>query len=369
MDGTEKRDADDINSRIERLSETIDRIDEDILRLINQRLSAARKIGEAKKEKGGELPDRVREDAVLNRLSDLNTGPLGKKAMIHIFDEILASSRDIQKSVQVAFLGPKATYTHIAALKHFGREASYIPELGIRDIFRKVEKESCDYGVVPVENSIEGAVNLTLDLLFESDLKICAEIYHPISHDLLSKSGDTKDVRVIYSHPQAFAQCREWLRKHLPEIKLEDCSSTAFAAQRAAEDPDAAAIASSEAARIYGLQAAASAIEDFSRNVTRFLVIGKRSLRRTGNDKTSIIFATAHVPGALYRVLQPIAAAGINMLKLESRPTKYENWSYYFYVDLEGHVEDPNLRETLNMMRSLCQQLKHLGSYPWARED
>jgi chorismate mutase/prephenate dehydratase len=217
-----------------------------------------------------------------------------------------------------------------------------------------------------VENTIEGAVTYTLDLFSESNLKICAEIYQTISHDLLSKTGSIEDIRVIYSHPQAFAQCRRWLRQNLPKCVLADCSSTAEAARRASEEAGVAAIASREAAKLYKLEIVSSKIEDMSRNITRFLVIGKNEIRPTGRDKTSLMFVTSHVPGALYRVLQPIAEAGINMVKLESRPSRNENWSYMFFVDLEGHIADAQVKGTVEKMKSLCQFLRWLGSYPRA---
>ena len=359
--------TDGLDSNIDLLRVSIDEIDEKILNLINKRLLLAKQIGVIKKQKGEKVLDPARESNIINRLLSLNKGPLSKNALHHIFAEIIASSREVQKKEIVTYLGPEATFTHIAAMNYFGHTVSFIPQPTIRDIFGEVEKGACAYGVVPVENSIEGTVNYTLDLFFESDLKICTEIYHTISHDLLSKTDDLKDITKVYSHPHAFAQCRRWIGKHLPEAILEECNSTARAAQKASENPESAAIASSEAAQMYGLNVVASRIEDFSRNVTRFLVIGHDDIHRTGNDKTSIMFVTAHVPGALYKVLEPIAESGINMVKLESRPTKYENWNYFFFVDIEGHIEDPNVKETVERMKKLCIYIKHLGSYPRAK--
>ncbi|MDO9565653.1 MAG: prephenate dehydratase [Candidatus Desulfaltia sp.] len=346
---------------------SIDKIDMELLDLINKRLLLAKHIGTIKKQKGENVLDPARESNIINRLLSLNKGPLSKKALHNVFAEIIASSREVQKKETITYLGPEATFTHIAAMNHFGHTVSFVPQTSIRDIFGEVEKGACTYGVVPVENSIEGTVNYTLDLFFESNLKICAEIYHAISHDLLSKTGRLEDIRVIYSHPHVFPQCRKWIGKHLPDSVLEECSSTARAAQKALENPGSAAIASSEAAQMYGLNVVASRIEDFSRNVTRFLVIGHDDIHKTGNDKTSIMFVTAHVPGALYKALAPIAESGINMVKLESRPTKYENWNYFFFVDLEGHIEDPNVKETVDRMKSLCMYIKYLGSYPRAK--
>lgn len=367
MANSENPKNDDSTSKISSLRNSINDIDDNILDLINRRLLLAKEIGQIKELNNEPILDSARETTIIKRLSSLNKGHLSNNALHHIFTEIIAASREIQKPQLVTYLGPEATFTHIAAIKHFGRSVSFVPQPSIRDIFSEVEKGVCHYGVTPVENSIEGAVNYTLDLFFESNLKICAELYLNISLDLLSKTGNLDDIKVIYSHPQPIGQCRGWLRKNLPEIVPEECSSTAYAAQKAAENSEAAAIASSEAARLYNLQIVASKIEDFSKNITRFLVIGRDEIHMTGNDKTSIMFVTSHVPGALYRVLEPIAKSGINMLKLESRPTKHENWSYFFFVDLEGHIEDPKVQDTVSKMKSLCQYLKLLGSYPRAQ--
>ena len=351
---------------IDRLRNTIDEIDDKLLDLINQRLKHAKEIGKIKKQKREPIIDGSRESEILNRLASLNKGPIRNAALLHIFNDIIAESRQIQKTQVITYLGPEATFTHIAAMNHFGHSVTMIPQPSIRDVFNDVEKGRCNYGVVPVENSIEGAVNHTLDLFIESDLKICAERYLAISHDLLSTTGALKDIRQVYSHPQAFAQCRGWLRKYLPEAELNECSSTSLAAQKTLEQPGTAAIASSEAAHIYNLKVVASKIEDYARNVTRFLVIGKDEIHKTGKDRTSLIFVTSHIPGALFKVLEPIADAGVNMLKLESRPSKQENWNYSFFVDLEGHQEDPVINETISKMKNICLFLKCLGSYPMA---
>ncbi len=349
------------------IRQNIDDVDGKILELINARLQLAKRIGDLKKAKGETVMDNARESMVLNRLVSINGGPLTDKMVQHLFAEIIAAAREIQKPQQAAYLGPEATFTHLAAMSHFGSSVKFVPQASIRDVFMEVEKGACQYGVVPVENSIEGAVNYTLDLFYESDLKICSEIYQSISHDLLSKTGALEDIRVIYSHPHAFAQCRKWLRKHLPDCPLKECGSTASAAKLASEDPDSAAISSSEAAHMYNLNVVASRIEDVSRNITRFLVIGREEVRKTGRDKTSIMFVTAHIPGALYRLLQPVAAAGLNMVKLESRPARHEKWSYVFFADFEGHIEDPHVKNTIDEMKNISLFLKWLGSYPRAR--
>jgi chorismate mutase / prephenate dehydratase len=356
-------------NEISRKRDTIDAIDGKILDLINQRLFTAKEIGRLKTKKGSQVFDSARESVLIKRLQAINNGPLSSHALRHIYTEIMAAAREIQSPQKIAYLGPEATFTHIAAINHFGRSVTFAPQTNIPDIFRAVEKESYHFGVVPVENSIEGAVNYTLDLFAESELKICAEIYQPISHDLLSRSGSIDDIDVIYSHPQAFAQCRRWLRNHLPDCRLTECSSTAEAARKAFGEEGSAAIASQEAAQFYKLEVVASKIEDTARNVTRFLVIGKNEIRPTGRDKTSIMFVTSHVPGALYKVLQPISESGINMVKLESRPSRQENWSYMFFVDVEGHIDEPAVSHTVKRMKALCLFLKRLGSYPRAPED
>ncbi len=354
-------------NEIQEMRTAIDDIDKQILRLINQRLDYAKAIGASKAQNGIQMLDPARENRLISELGKLNKGPLSSRGLQHIFTEIIAASRGIEAPQQIAYLGPEATFTHIAAINHFGHSGFFVPQPSIQDIFREVEKGSFHYGVVPVENSIEGAVNYTLDLFYESDLKICAEIYHTISHDLLTTADSYDEIRVVYSHPQAFAQCRQWLRNNLSGCILTECSSTAEAARKAAKDQGTAAIASREAARIYDLEVLASRIEDRSRNVTRFLVIGKSDVEATGTDKTSILFVTAHVPGALYKVLTPIADAGINLLKLESRPSKHENWNYVFFLDMEGHISESIVKDTLSKMKPLCLFLSLLGSYPRAQ--
>ncbi|MFZ5573008.1 MAG: prephenate dehydratase [Thermodesulfobacteriota bacterium] len=351
---------------LEALRRSIDGVDDRILALIHQRLLLAKRIGDIKRESRSACPRLDRESLILNRLCAQSTGLLNPKHVVAIFTDIISACREMQLPQRIVYLGPEATFTHIAAMNHFGRSASFVPQTSIQDVFFDVEKGLSQYGVVPVENSIEGSVNYTLDLFFESDLKICAENYMTISHDLLSQSGDIEDIRIVYSHPQPFGQCRKWLRKNLPHVPLEECSSTSAAAKKAAEMDNAAAIAGAEAARIYNLQVVASRIEDFVKNTTRFLIIGKENPCRTGRDKTSIMFSAPHIPGALYKVLQPIAEAGINMMKLESRPSKHKNWSYFFFVDLEGHMEDRDVRETVTRMQQICLFLKILGSYPQA---
>ncbi len=346
------------------IRDEIDTIDDTILELINRRLNFAKKIGELKKETGNRVVDSTRESKILQRLTDRNQGPLNPSVLHHIFIDIIAAARSIQASQRVAYLGPEATFTHIAATNHFGYSVTYTPQPSIREIFSDVEKGACNYGVVPVENSVEGSVRHTLDLFFESDLSICAERYQKVSYDLLAKNVGIKGIQTVFGQSQALSQCRQWLHKYLPRTTLKECSSTAYAIEKAIKDETVGAVGGGGAAAILGLETAAVKIEDFSRPPTRFLVIGKESVRPTGKDKTSLMFALAHVPGALSEVLKPISEAGLNLVKIESRPTRHENWSHFFFIDLEGHGDEQRVNDAIETIRPLTLYLKILGSYP-----
>jgi len=352
------------------LRDQIDSIDADILNLINQRLKIGQKVGEIKKEKGGQILDRSRERKVIEKLSELNQGPADEEILKYIFNVIITATRDIQKPKTISFLGPEASYTHIAALAHFKHSGKFVEQSNLYEIFREVEKKESHFGVVPVENSIEGAVNHTLDLFADFDVHVCAEHYEPVSHDLLSITGEPNDVEKIYSHPQALAQCKAWIKKKFGHADLFETSSTSKAALLASEDKTIAAIASKQAAHLYELQTVESKIEDYSGNITRFLVIGKNIPEPTGKDKTSIMFATSHVPGALFKTLAPVNKAGLNMLKLESRPTRHHDWSYYFFLDIAGHQQDKIVAHTIEEIKKYSLSLKILGSYPvYVKED
>ncbi len=353
-----------LEEQLAELRSGIDAIDQEIVDLINKRLCIGQKIGNIKQERGSKVLDPNRERKVLEHLEKINSGPLEEDVLRYIFSVIMTATRQIQKSQRISYLGPEASYTHIAALKHFRHSGLFVEETSIRDIFSEVERKESHFGVVPVENSIEGAVNHTLDLFQEFNLHIQAEHFEKISHDLLSVSGKIQDIKKIVSHPQALAQCRGWIRRKFPDIELVETSSTSNAAKLASEDITAAAIASSRAAHIYGLQIVESKLEDYSGNVTRFLIIGHEDSSPTGKDKTSIMFATSHVPGALFRALEPVNRSGLNMVKLESRPMKDQNWSYFFFMDIEGHIQDKKVAQTLEAIQEQCLYLKHLGSYP-----
>lgn len=354
---------------IDKLRDEIDAIDNDILKLLNKRQDLAGQIGRIKKEKGLDFLDPIRELEVYERLSSLNSGPLTDTDLRNIFGEIISAAREVQRPLSVAYLGPAATFTHIATIKHFGKSPGFSPQTSMEDVFMEVEKGNCDYGVVPVENSTQGTVNYTLDLLYNSPLEVCGEIFLRISHNLVSIRNHKEGIKRVYSHPQAGAQCREWLRKNLPDINLVDVTSTASAAKLAAGDHESAAIANEFAAILYNLKVLEKGIEDHSENVTRFLIMGKKSPPKTGFDKTSLLFSADDRPGALYQVLKPIAERGINLSKIESRPMKTEPWKYVFFMDMEGHIQDDTINEAVEELKGKCSFLKYLGSYPRARHN
>ncbi|HEV8673417.1 MAG TPA: prephenate dehydratase [Methylomirabilota bacterium] len=345
---------------------SIDDIDRQLLRLLNQRAGIALEVGRAKRAAGAPVHDAEREHEVFGHVLRLNAGPLSAEAVRAIWREILSASRALQRPFRVAHLGPVATFAHLAALERFGESAEYVPLRGIPDVFAEVEQGRADVGVVPVENSTEGAVNHTLDRLIDSELLICGEVQLEIHHYLLSRAGDLADVKQVFSHPQALAQCREWLDRNLPHAQPVEVASTAAAAERALEDGAAAAIASELAGRLYQLPTLRERIEDVARNVTRFLVIGRRPIGPTGRDKTSLLLSIKDEVGALYRILEPVAAARLNLTRIESRPTRRRPWEYVFFVDLEGHQVDPDVQGVLAALRERCLFLKVLGSYPAA---
>ena len=346
------------------LRDQIDTIDEKILALINQRLEIGKAVGQIKKQSGRQIIDRSRERNVIERLARMNKGPATKQLLRYIFNVIITATREIQKPKTISYLGPNASNSHIAALTFFKHSGNFIEQPNLYTIFSDVEKNISHYGVVPIENSIEGSVTHTLDLFIDFDLRICAEHVEPISHDLLSLSGEFADIKTICSHPQALGQCKTWIKRKFPQVELREASSSSNAAFMASNDGTIAAIASKQAAHLYNLLPIETKIEDYPGNITRFLVIGQDRPQPSGDDKTSIMFATSHVPGALFKALKPLDESGVNMLKLESRPIKGQRWSYYFFLDVEGHRDNPNIAETINEMKAVTLSLKILGSYP-----
>lgn len=348
----------------------IDSIDSQILSLLSRRQEVAKAVGQIKKVRGLEIFDPAREEEIIRRLTSDEHCGLSKAAIKYIFNEIISASRSVQESLPVAYFGPEATFTHQAAIALFGRSTSMRGAETIEDVFGLVEKGICRQGVVPIENSYEGLVNRTLDLLYKYELKISAEVSLRIRHHLLSKADDIRKIKHLYSHPMPIAQCRGWLRGNLPKTVVikEVGGSTSLAAKLAADDPAAAAVGSSLAARTYDLEMLEENIEDHPDNVTRFLSIGREKSDPTGRDKSSILFFLNHKPGALYNALGILAKNDINMTRIESRPMKIRNWEYLFFVDIEGHEIDRNVHEAIREMERTCPFIKKLGSYPAAGE-
>jgi len=351
---------------LQELRERIDGIDDQILDLLNARATVVLDVGKAKAGESREFYVPSRESAIFVRLQARNGGPFPNESLCRVFREIISASLSLELPMKVAFLGPQSTFTHVAAMEQFGLSAQLVAQKSIPSVFEEVERGRAHYGVVPVENSTEGVVNHPLDMFIGSDLKVIAEILLEISHDLLSQTGKLDQVQKVVSHPQALAQCRHWLDENLPDTPQMDVSSTAAAAQLAAEDDSVAAIASHAAARQYGLQVAKAKIEDNSNNFTRFLVIGRNTPEASGRDKTSILFSVRDEPGILYRMLEPFSQRDINLVKIESRPMKQKAWEYIFFLDLVGHVEDSKISAAIEELREHCHFLKVLGSYPFA---
>ncbi len=344
----------------------INDLDEEILQLLNQRGHAALRIGELKGQQ--DLPYFVpeREAQIVERLVTLNPGPLSPEAVQAIWREILSASLALEHPLPVAYLGPPGTFAHQAAARRFGSSAHFVPVRSIAEVFDEVERERAEFGVVPVENSTEGSVNVTLDRLLDADVFITGEVTLDVTHHLLSRAAELSDVKTVCSHPQALAQCRGWLNANLPDVATEETSSTAAAAERARDDATVAAIASEMTARLYEVPTLRTRIEDNLANSTRFLVIGRRPAPPTGRDKTSILFSMRNEPGVLYSILQPFAARRLNLTKIESRPTKRRPWEYVNFVDFEGHRDTDDVRGVLAEVKERCQFLKVLGSYPAA---
>ncbi|MDI6800812.1 MAG: prephenate dehydratase [Thermodesulfovibrionales bacterium] len=352
------------NKEINALRNAIDSIDSQIVELLNKRASVAIEIANIKRKANLNFHAPERERAILERIVALNKGQFPNDALKVIFREIMSASLSLEEPLKVAYFGPEGTFTNLAALRHFGSSAKYIPIEGIKGVFDAVEGGKADYGVVPIENSNEGVVSYTLDMFMDYDLKIYAEVMLEVSHNLLSKSGDRSIIKRIYSFPQATAQCRVWLESNMPHIPIVESTSTARAAELASSDEDGAAIASELAARLYDLQFIERHIEDNKNNYTRFLVIAKNYPSKSGKDKTSILFSVKDKPSALYEVLLPFRKAKINLTKIESRPSKKRAWEYIFFVDMEGHIEDKKVKKAIDEIRDACLYLKNLGSYP-----
>lgn len=345
------------------LRKEIDKVDSKIIAMLNRRAQLAKKIGRFKEKKNLSVYVPDRESEIYERILRENKGPLLDSAIKSIYREIMSSALALERRPKIAYLGPEATFTHLAALKKFGSQVEYIPCNSITDIFRDVEAERSDYGVVPIENSTEGIVSHTLDMFIDSELKICSEVLLEVSHNLLGRCKISK-IQKVYSNPQVFGQCRAWLENNLSDVELLEVSTTSKAAELASKERFSCAIASSIAAQKYKLNILAKGIEDSSQNVTRFLVIGERIPEPTGRDKSSIMFSVKDKIGALHDMLSPFKKNRINLTKIESRPSKLKAWEYYFFVDMEGHCKDRKVKHALTELEKGCTYLKILGSYP-----
>lgn len=355
----------DVQKKLAKLRVEIDKIDEEILNLLNGRANIVMEIGEVKSTEGMEFYVPERERQILNRLRTIQQGHFPHHGIESVFREIMSACRFLEKELKVAYLGPEATFSHLAAIEKFGHSVQMIPQKSISSIFEEVERDRVDCGVIPIENSIEGTINSTLDMFMEyDDLKINAEILLEVSLNLASLSGKIEDVKRIFSHYQPAAQCRRWLEANLPEVPIIDVSSTALAAQKATEDPQSAAIVNGYSAKLYELRIMAKKIEDYPQNYTRFFSIGKKIPKPTGQDKTSIMFFIKDEAGILYRMLRPFAEEEINLTKIESRPIKKRPWEYAFFLDMEGHITEPKVSKAIDKVKESAVYLAHLGSYP-----
>ena len=354
---------------LEPIRQKIDELDKQLVALINQRLALAAEIGKIKRSQGGQIYVAEREDAVIRKVTGQNDGPIKNEALQAIYRELMSAAIALEQPLLIAYFGPEASNTHAAAMKKFGASVNYHAMASISDIFTAMEKGEADYAVIPIENSTEGSVREALDNFVESDLKIVAQIYLEISHALISNSP-LEEIERVYSKDQALAQCRHWLQRHLPHAQLVDAPSTSRAVQFAKEEPGTAAIASEMAAEHYGVPVIEHNIQDKADNTTRFFVLGKKASGPVGNGKdlTSFLISlgdeAASHSGALLKMLMPLAERGINLSKIESRPSKKRPWDYYFFLDVTGHYEDANMKEALSELKKFCPMVKWLGSYP-----
>ena len=348
---------------IEKDRAAIDRIDLDILALLNERASLAISIAHEKRQAASEQFSPARERQIFDRLLAQNKGPLPDAGLISIYREVIAVHRLLTRPLRVAYLGPAGTFSHVAALRKFGGLSELRAVDSIPETFSEVEKDAADYGIAPIENSLGGVVPYTLDVLADTSLRVCAELYVDIELHLLANCP-LEQVTRVYSMPQPLAQARIWLKTNLPRAELVEVSSTARAAQVAGQEPGAAAIGTTLAAELYGLGVVVEHVEDQADNRTRFIVVGRHDSPPSGRDKTSIIFSVRHQSGALYRALGALNEHGINMTLIESRPTRKRPWEYLFYVDFQGHAADPNVARALEALAQECLQVRVMGSYP-----
>ncbi len=357
----------DDNPKLEKVRQRIDALDLQIQKCIAERAACAKEVALIKGKGEGVVYYRPeREAQVLQRVKERNCGEMPSADMVRIFREIMSSCLALEQELKVAFLGPEGSYTQEAAIKHFGHAVHLVPQTTFEDIFRAVEMKQVNYGVVAIENSTEGSVAHTLDMLSSASLNVCGEVELRIHHNLLSRADDLSQVKVVYAHQQALAQCRGWLSTHLDGVEQVALNSNAEAAKRVMTEVGAAAIAGLHAAELYELKVLAKSIEDNLNNKTRFLVVGREFPPASGNDKTSLLIVTDNQPGALHRVISPLAKYGLSMSKIESRPSKKQAWDYVFFVDVEGHIDDENVAAAIRELKSEADMVKVLGAYPKA---
>ncbi|MEA2083933.1 MAG: prephenate dehydratase [Thermodesulfobacteriota bacterium] len=354
--------------KLVKVRDRIDSIDDRILMLLKERLHCAKEIGKLKAGGNRAKWDPLRERQIFDRLKKNNKSEFPEESLISIFQELITTCRLSQKDVDVAYLGPEATFSHLAGVKYFGHSALYRPMETIEDIFEEVERGRVRYGMVPVENSIEGSVTSVLDSFMKYRIKICGEVNLEISQNLVNFSGNMEDIKIVVSHSQPLAQCRKWLKKNLPDVPCQSVFSTGLAARMAAKDHTLAAVASSLAVKTYNLQVVAGGVEDYSGNITRFLLIGRQSPSKSGRDKTSLLLGLLDRPGVLNDALTILADRGINLTKIESRPVKGEPGKYLFFIDMLGHLEDKRIKEGCRNLQEVCSNFEWLGSYPLSTE-
>ena len=353
-----------MSEKLNKLRTQIDHLDDELLKLLNQRAGLAQQIGLLKDD--GKIMRPEREAQVLMRLQKSNSGPLSNTAVSQLFTEVMSQCRALEAPLTVSYLGPEGTFSELATLKRFGNAVHGYPCASIDDVFRAVESGAAHYGMVPVENSSEGAIGRTLDLLQQSTLQVCGEVLLPIHQCLMAKNCDFGAIKTVYSHPQSLGQCQGWLNTNLPHAARIPVASNAEAARMASETIHSAAIAGSNAAVLFGLGLCVENIEDESNNTTRFLLLGHQHVAPSGNDKTSLVISAANRPGAVHDLLVPLARHGVSMTRLESRPARSGMWEYVFYVDIEGHQEDDKVSAALAELKKVASFVKVLGSYPAA---
>ena len=367
---TPKKSGGDRVAKLEEVRTRIDAVDEQIHRLISERAKLAQLVGISKTRDGQTVdfyrPER--EAQVLRRARERNRGPLRDEEIVRLFREIMSACLAQQEPLKVAYLGPEATFSQTAVLTHFGHSVRALPLGSIDEVFHEVESAAADFGVVPIENSTEGTVNHTLDRFITSPLRICGEVELRIHHYLMGNMTALGRIVRVCSHPQSLAQCRAWLQEHLPSVELVPASSNGEAARRARDERGTAAIAGETAAEVYGLKVLAAQIEDRADNTTRFLVLGRKLLAASGKDRTTLLVSVADTdsPGALHRLLEPLAKHRVSMTRIESRPSHRRKWDYIFFIDVDGHAEEPHVARALAALKGRSSLFRVLGSYPRA---